>query len=519
MGIKTSILLLTPRNGYPLDYIVNKPVCYTQLNTLTFGRGGNSGNKLFAAAMEQYLTKDDISYEYYRPDMCAEEINERYHMVVLPTANIFGEHAKRWVDFYAGFAEKLKIPIYVFGAGIQCEDYDQIDQLTDNTKDYVKRLCRAVYNTGGEFALRGYFTKEYLDRIMPNTAAVTGCPSMYQNGRDVCIHTEKVKSSRHTDLRVALNGSLRGEKADVLMRMLKHYPNAVFMDQNEFADILYTDDAAKNEDLQKKECLVSLYSRAVFELLSQNRIKLIYDVPVWLDYIKHHIDISIGYRIHGNIAAVLSGVPAVVLPYDARTKEIAEFFDIPAVSDSDMENGLSEMLQKLDYSKFNKSFVEKFDRFENFMKTHGISHDLADRSKWDRKLSQENWKLPDRSKECGIVIRNALQRYDDMTGRLEKFLMYNNKIAFYGAGYNCRLILGALDKSDLKKKIDVVFDSNAGIQGTSILGRGVVCPKKELMSDYDAILITTPRYEQEIYSALSRQGISKKVIYKITDII
>jgi polysaccharide pyruvyl transferase WcaK-like protein len=40
-------------------------------------------------------------------------------------------------------------------------------------------------------------------------------------------------------------------------------------------------------------------------------------------------DFVFGSRIHGSIAAVLSGTPSYLLAHDARTLELARYFDLP----------------------------------------------------------------------------------------------------------------------------------------------------------------------------------------------
>lgn len=493
MNCKTKKLLLSHRNEYPLDYIVNKPVDYKNFSKFWSGRG-NSGNKLFIAAVEQYLTKENISYDYYHCNMRIDEINEQYDMVILPTANIFGVHAIKRLEHYTLFAEKLKIPMYIIGAGIQCNDYDEIDFVVENTKEKVKNLCKAVYNSGGEFALRGYFTKEYLDKVISNTAVVTGCPSMYQNGRSLNIDINRLKNKESITL--ALNGYLK-DKEQVLLKMLNKYPKSVFMDQSEFAGILYG-------DYDKNEIPVSY---EILKVLEQKRIKLIYDVPVWLDYLKHNIDLSIGYRIHGNLAAVLAGVPSVVIPFDARTRELAEFYDIPIIpKNKKFDMNLDNIIEDLDYSKFNKSFSRKFDLFEEFMESHEISYDIANKCKWNEVINGERWRMPIVSENNKDVIKNNIRHYTDIKNKLRGLFNKKANIALYGAGYGCELVLLELERLKLKEKVAVLFDSDPEKEGSSFMGQKVIYANRDKLLAYDAIMITSPKYENEIYDFLVRGG-------------
>ena len=58
---------------------------------------------------------------------------------------------------------------------------EELPVLAEEIGDSARAFLKAVYRTGGELAVRGYATKEFLDKVMPgNSAVVTGCPSFYQ---------------------------------------------------------------------------------------------------------------------------------------------------------------------------------------------------------------------------------------------------------------------------------------------------------------------------------------------------
>ena len=110
------------------------------------------------------------------------------------------------------------------------------------------------------------------------------------------------------------------------------------------------------------------------KLIAEDRIRLIMDMWDWQsDLMKSGVNMSFGSRIHGNIMAVLAGVPAVVLNIDTRTKEMAEFYDIPSIEyNPDKNLDLYEVYQNLDYDKFNKTFGKKYDDFNQFLVNCGI---------------------------------------------------------------------------------------------------------------------------------------------------
>lgn len=386
-----NILLLYDNKD--LDRQVLKPVNY-----ITFEEewkrqhGGNAGNKLFTSAVEQYLTKTDITYSYYAGDESIENINEKYDIAILPLANIFNSHPAivKLLEDYTKIIERFKIPVYIIGCGLQCASYEDIDTLVNVIGGTVAKFLDAIYRTGGELALRGYATKEFLDKIMLNSAVVTGCPSVYQKGPDLQITNLKVKEE---NFRPVINGNLKYLRKINILPVFEQYKNSIYLDQDEFAQWLYFRKLSLKErniwGLVRKKTYYGAY------LLAEDRVKLLYDIPYWIGYLQNEgFSFSCGSRIHGNIVAILAGVPAMVIYRDARTRELAEFLELPCCASLN-EKSLYEEYLKADYSRFNRNFRSKYERFEKFLVSHGISYDISDRTLFERKLAQWPWEQPE----------------------------------------------------------------------------------------------------------------------------
>ena len=55
-------------------------------------------------------------------------------------------------------------------------------------------------------------------------------------------------------------------------------------------------------------------------LVTEDRIRFPVEAWTWLEYLRD-FDFATGTRLHGNVAALLAGVPAVLLAHDSRTLE------------------------------------------------------------------------------------------------------------------------------------------------------------------------------------------------------
>jgi polysaccharide pyruvyl transferase WcaK-like protein len=105
--------------------------------------------------------------------------------------------------------------------------------------------------------------------------------------------------------------------------------------------------------------------------------KLFFSIREWFDWIGSY-DLSIGTRFHGNIAALLNGVPAIILTHDSRTRELCEFAAIPNEDVSNIDKlDVHELYEKADFELFEKRYSENYRAYIEFFDRNGIEHCLA----------------------------------------------------------------------------------------------------------------------------------------------
>lgn len=265
---------------------------------------------------------------------------------------------------------RFKIPVYVIACGVQAGSYDELESLCDSIREPATRFISTIYRTGGEFALRGYFTKEFFDRLGFKSAVVTGCPSLYQMGRNLTVTIPKSRKDK-ADFKPLFNGDF-----PKMWEQMKKYPQSEYSDQHLYYNLLYNRSYVDYSEIEYCDVkkMVKKFGLPAVELLAQNRINLFIDMAEWSRYIrKEGFDLSFGSRIHGSIMAVLSGIPAVIYAADSRTREMAEFFDIPIQLPKNTQKiDAYDLYMNVDYTKFNKSFAKNYDNFEHFLIKNGI---------------------------------------------------------------------------------------------------------------------------------------------------
>ena len=328
----------------------------------------NWGNKLWFQGIYSAIDTGENEYGFIGRTIDEEQINNEYDFIVLPMANIFYKDFLSMMQELTLHLEKIRIPVFVIVCGVQADSYDDLDDLILAIGEDSKRFIRAVYKTGGEFALRGFFTKEFFDRLGFHSAVVTGCPSIYQLGPDFTMEYTKVDESR---LKPVFNG--HGQSFAELMNA---FPSSVFIDQDEYFEPLFNPEYLSQPSLKFKLNFINSYGIESAKFLAKGRICTFADMNDWWNFLQNQkFNYSFGSRIHGTIMAILSGVPATIIAHDSRTREMAEFFDIPMLTSSPRHltsRFLLDAYEKMDYSAFNANFAQRFATYEHFLTSHGI---------------------------------------------------------------------------------------------------------------------------------------------------
>ncbi len=191
------------KNGGPYDIFrqLDYQNVYQELVNNYHATATNVGNKVWIQGIISALSTPENELFFLNPNETWEDINSKYDKIVYSAANMLSPLYLDVVDSVAELFKNSKIPVYVIAIGAQAEKYEDLKQLIKETDRSVSKFIDTIYSTGGEIACRGYFTKEYLDSILNNSAVVTGCPSLFQSGRSLNI------SKSNDKLRPVFNGN------------------------------------------------------------------------------------------------------------------------------------------------------------------------------------------------------------------------------------------------------------------------------------------------------------------------
>lgn len=343
----------------------------------------NSGDTVYSTAGVSYFFSSRLnSFFITRAELenklrnDKEWVYKNFDLCIMFKANLFSLAYDNRLLFYADLINKFRVPTYVLGIGAQSsKDYslDFIKHIKENTKKYVD----SIYESGGAITLRGEFTKYALEQVCNYDFFVSGCPSMYFNGRDLKISDDKVDRKVFKPM---LNAS-RVEEID--NRIYKDYKNSVYFDQDFYLKALFCPDKVDN---------ISELKYPFKYLYKNNRINGDMNYYPWSQEIKNgKFNFSYGSRIHGNFIAIQNGVPAFVKVIDSRTRELAEFFNIPNSIETNFNektDSLYDLYKEISYDKFNSTFAQRYDNFADFLSKHGIPNVLGQNDEFKKYISQ-----------------------------------------------------------------------------------------------------------------------------------
>lgn len=336
--------------------------------------GGNTGNLVFSQSVRRLLSTEraEITTGVFRhpPD----RINAEFDHLVIPLANAFRHSYTAQLDRLSELLEQLTIPVTVVGVGAQAtlggkrRDAEVLDRA-------VTRFVRAVLRRSPTIGVRGEFTLDYLTSLGfgDDEIEVIGCPSMFMYGPDLKINRKVDELTAES--RIALNISpYVAALGPISLDHAERYPNLVYQAQNrQTLELMLYGSYPMGEGAKMRTSGVPV--SLDHPLIRQNRVRFFLDPRTWFEHLAQY-EFSFGSRIHGNIAALLAGTPALVLAHDSRTLELARYHRIPyrKLTDLPERPDAAELYAAADWEPLNAGHAERWETFAAFLARHGLRH-------------------------------------------------------------------------------------------------------------------------------------------------
>lgn len=339
----------------------------------------NVGNYLFTNAVHRALSTagTEIVSNGTLSDLRApqpgdaERINDQFDRFVVPLANAFRPAFEKYLVHLTALIARLNIPVTVVGVGAQAGLDLDAGPLTAMS-DTVRAFVTAVLDRSTSIGVRGEFTKSYLvDLGFPaDSIDVIGCPSLFTYGGSLRVY--RTKDEIGPDSLLALNLSPGVPDIGPFSQRHAHaYPELVYVgqDREDLDLLLYGTSLPGHQD-------PTTPTHMDHSLYREDRMRMFLDGWTWIDFLATR-DFVFGTRFHGNVAALLAGVPAMLLTHDSRTAELAEYHGIPHRPMADVvakKTDARELYAAADFTAFNALIPMRFMTYRDFLDRNDLPH-------------------------------------------------------------------------------------------------------------------------------------------------
>lgn len=351
--------------------------------------GGNQGNLLYQFSVFRSLLADSaevstITYgQFDRGDAAAraDRINNGADRLVLPLSSSFRLQMIRELNDWADVIERLRVPVTVVGVGAQLRLADveaktflpsrvtgviaSKSQISDH-EQAVRRFVNAVLERSNTIGVRGEVTKSYLEYlgVAGDRIDVIGCPSLFMWGPNFRLDEAPARLSNRAQLSLSFDHRI-DSTADLLQRTVTSYPQSTVYVQEKLAAQMVIDGSETRSDWNGD----GRFPVRTDHPLYRNH-RLVYSPTAW-SWIEHlrAKEFAFGPRLHGTVAAILSGTPAHLLIHDSRTFEVAQHHGVPytLVRDLDDKTTARSLASASDPTAFNDLYDQRFAEYLAFL--------------------------------------------------------------------------------------------------------------------------------------------------------
>ncbi|NVO29176.1 polysaccharide pyruvyl transferase family protein [Donghicola sp. C2-DW-16] len=342
----------------------------TSISQMLARTGQNTGNMLFSnACYSIFEGAKNVQFA---------EVNDQHlegrDCIILSAANWLGQNSE-WRPALVDWLASTNLPVIALGLGAQSGLNGGIPALRPSTKKLISIL--AERSPG--IAARGTFTCEVLEHYGAKNAVPTGCPSMLLNRGKPFNFASSTELPRLEAKDVSIHGTRHHYKqADEFHAHFYHQAISIGCDivlQSELPDFYPSLGRFDSDtDVERLKGFLevayqSSYDR-VEKYLSQHG-KVFFSIREWTEFCNEKKFIF-GTRIHGTIASLLAGTPALLVAHDSRTKELADSMGIAYVEKGKFDfqkaslNDLFEICIHHDFNaghqKYFSDYLEFFDK-------------------------------------------------------------------------------------------------------------------------------------------------------------
>lgn len=339
--------------GKTLETVIQEVIIYN-----TYGNR-NTGTYLMTDTLRKIIKADKLIPRFY-------EFDDHVDTVVTNILHRIGGNLKVDIPYWENIlrhADRV-VPLSL-GFAFDNGTIAPLDKDLERLLNLLSERC--------EIGVRTEYDADFLNGYGIKNVCVIGCPSLFYH----MDRNFQIDSSVHDVNRINFNfttdfanlGISQKDAVDIHWKLLRYFIQRY--DSGQFK-IDYTMQKPPFAEICDIHAILLSYGEVHRFYTDCGRY--FYSVKDWIDGIKGKNDFSIGSRFHGNIAAILSGVPALMINVDKRMKGMNDFYKIPSINikEFDSEKPIEYYRDLADYSEFNKIYAKRYDNFVDYCNRNGV---------------------------------------------------------------------------------------------------------------------------------------------------
>lgn len=336
--MRTAIVDIIPRNEI---------TPHSTASEIILASGNNTGNVVWVDSIQEQICHESL----IPVGEIKGESDIRY---VFPIANAIRANDTT-LEYLYDLLGNYSLNVIPIGLGAQLSRAYPTPKMLVSALSEKQIKCLRYFSRNSEtMAVRGSITAECLDRLGIHNYRIIGCPSFFEYGSEGFPAPKKPSTDK---IVFNLNGRGKPDEYRLLNLLsdkskLPALPSLAVQTKNELS-FLEGGDFIKNNS-------------AVFSSRKD-----------WSHWLKEQAyTFSVGGRFHGNMISLLSGIPALWLVHDSRTRELAETLALPRLPVERLYRirEIEDLLAHCRYSEeFYSNYHKVFDEYRSFLKENDLA--------------------------------------------------------------------------------------------------------------------------------------------------
>ncbi|SRR5581483_1354073 len=367
---------------------------------LNYDSPHNIGDWFVTKATDRLLAYDELLIiRRDAPQAEWDAVNDECDALVLKGGNYIQAD---WLtrEFGIGLFRKVKIPIILFGVGLQAGRAEQVRFEPEEIE-----ILRYIHDSSACSSLRGNSTAEALEGIGITNFVVTACPTAYWSrqpeitvrapsddragfsfrqslySEDPTVYEAQFRAietvrDRFGEVTVILQGEevLLQRYMEARRWGAEHEARLTPVRGTGLTRLTRTPLVASALAAEIHERFDRYTSRPAFLDWFMNNSFFSYDIG---EYLRTYTSqgMVVGCRLHSNLVSLANGTPTVFLTYDQRTQELAELLELPHCALGEFGPGFDLLGQ--DWRPFEKAYQVHFVEMRRFLEANHLPHRLA----------------------------------------------------------------------------------------------------------------------------------------------